>query len=243
MFESWVPKLVSALYDRVPTANVIVVDWLSRANQHYPTSAAYTKLVGRDVAKFVTWIQVSALTEKQLTTNLTIFFFFLDAHITTALTCCQCAARESCFTWCNVLYPVVLLRICFPTGYDFKCQIKIFYDRVCGSQQRLLTRLSGAQLWFEQGQKGNWREEFVYMKLAKIWQTPNYIKWSPFLEDFQNSVNIWKSYNLQIVLIPLASLQDSLQTVLRECNMFFWRISYLSERAAVALGQSSSAGL
>lgn len=65
------------------------------------------------------------------------------------------------------------------------------------------------------------------MKLAKIWQTPNYIKWSPFLEDFQNSVNIWKSYNLQIVSIPLASLQDSLQTVLRECNMFFWRISYL----------------
>lgn len=59
MFESWVPKLVSALYERVPTANVIVVDWLTRANQHYPTSAAYTKLVGRDVAKFVTWLQVS----------------------------------------------------------------------------------------------------------------------------------------------------------------------------------------
>lgn len=59
MFESWVPKLVSALYEREPSANVIVVDWLTRANQHYPTSAAYTKLVGRDVAKFVTWIQVS----------------------------------------------------------------------------------------------------------------------------------------------------------------------------------------
>ncbi|XP_068447454.1 lipoprotein lipase [Clinocottus analis] len=57
MFESWVPKLVSALYERVPSANVIVVDWLTRANQHYPTSAAYTKLVGRDVAKFVTWLQ------------------------------------------------------------------------------------------------------------------------------------------------------------------------------------------
>ncbi|XP_060934802.1 lipoprotein lipase [Limanda limanda] len=57
MFESWVPKLVSALYERVPNANVIVVDWLTRANQHYSTSAAYTKLVGRDVAKFVTWIQ------------------------------------------------------------------------------------------------------------------------------------------------------------------------------------------
>lgn len=57
MFESWVPKLVTALYTREPSANVIVVDWLSRANQHYPTSAAYTKLVGRDVAKFVTWLQ------------------------------------------------------------------------------------------------------------------------------------------------------------------------------------------
>ncbi|XP_041647202.1 lipoprotein lipase isoform X2 [Cheilinus undulatus] len=57
MYESWVPKLVSALYEREPTANVIVVDWLVRASQHYPTSAAYTKLVGRDVAKFVSWIQ------------------------------------------------------------------------------------------------------------------------------------------------------------------------------------------
>uniref|UniRef100_A0A3B1IEY5 Lipoprotein lipase n=1 Tax=Astyanax mexicanus TaxID=7994 RepID=A0A3B1IEY5_ASTMX len=57
MYESWVPKLVTALLEREPTANVIVVDWLVRAQQHYPTSAAYTKLVGRDVAKFVNWLQ------------------------------------------------------------------------------------------------------------------------------------------------------------------------------------------
>lgn len=57
MYESWVPKLVTALYEREPTANVIVVDWLTRAQQHYPTSAAYTKLVGRDVAKFVVWLR------------------------------------------------------------------------------------------------------------------------------------------------------------------------------------------
>ncbi|KAF4083145.1 hypothetical protein AMELA_G00136590 [Ameiurus melas] len=57
MYESWVSKLVTALYEREPTANVIVVDWLVRAQQHYPTSAAYTKLVGRDVAKFVNWLQ------------------------------------------------------------------------------------------------------------------------------------------------------------------------------------------
>lgn len=64
MFESWVPKLVTALYDRVPNGNVIVVDWLARASQHYTTSAEYTKLVGRDVAKFITWIQVSVYTEE-----------------------------------------------------------------------------------------------------------------------------------------------------------------------------------
>ncbi|XP_061094382.1 lipoprotein lipase [Conger conger] len=57
MYESWVPKLVSALYEREPSANVVVVDWLERASQHYPTSAAYTKLAGRDVAKFVQWLQ------------------------------------------------------------------------------------------------------------------------------------------------------------------------------------------
>uniref|UniRef100_A0A8C7M9A6 Lipoprotein lipase n=1 Tax=Oncorhynchus kisutch TaxID=8019 RepID=A0A8C7M9A6_ONCKI len=57
LFESWVPKLVTALYKREPKANVIVVDWLTRAQQHYLTSAANTKLVGKDVAKFVNWLQ------------------------------------------------------------------------------------------------------------------------------------------------------------------------------------------
>lgn len=57
MYESWVAKFVTALYEREPSANVIVVDWLNRASQHYTTSAGNTKLVGRDVAKFVTWLQ------------------------------------------------------------------------------------------------------------------------------------------------------------------------------------------
>ncbi|KAJ8362885.1 hypothetical protein SKAU_G00117160 [Synaphobranchus kaupii] len=57
MLESWVSKLVEALYDREPQANVLVVDWLARAQQHYPTSAANTKLVGRDVAKFINWME------------------------------------------------------------------------------------------------------------------------------------------------------------------------------------------
>ncbi|XP_006640052.2 lipoprotein lipase [Lepisosteus oculatus] len=57
MFESWVSKLVYALYKREPASNVIVVDWLHRAHQHYPTSAAYTRLVGQDLAHFLNWIE------------------------------------------------------------------------------------------------------------------------------------------------------------------------------------------
>nr|XP_030113760.2 lipoprotein lipase isoform X2 [Taeniopygia guttata] len=57
MYESWVPKLVDALYKREPDSNVIVVDWLVRAQEHYPVSAAYTRLVGKDVATFIDWME------------------------------------------------------------------------------------------------------------------------------------------------------------------------------------------
>ncbi|KAG9278658.1 lipoprotein lipase-like [Astyanax mexicanus] len=57
LFESWIHKLVSALFEREPGANVIVVDWLDRASHHYPTSAENTRLVGRDVAKFINWLE------------------------------------------------------------------------------------------------------------------------------------------------------------------------------------------
>ncbi|XP_061489458.1 lipoprotein lipase isoform X2 [Rhineura floridana] len=57
MFESWVPKLVKALYKREPDSNVIVVDWLARSSLHYPVSASLTKLVGEDIATFVDWLE------------------------------------------------------------------------------------------------------------------------------------------------------------------------------------------
>ncbi|KAK7163752.1 hypothetical protein R3I93_007728 [Phoxinus phoxinus] len=57
LFESWVYKLVTALFDREPHANVVVVDWLDRANEHYPRSAENTRLVGADVAKFIDWLE------------------------------------------------------------------------------------------------------------------------------------------------------------------------------------------
>lgn len=61
MLASWVPKLVSALFERESDANVIVVDWLSRAHNHYFTSAQDTELVGQDVAGLIDWMVVRTL--------------------------------------------------------------------------------------------------------------------------------------------------------------------------------------
>lgn len=53
------PKLVSALYEREQTANVIVVDWLNSAQNHYVVAAQKTKAVGHEIAQFIDWIEVS----------------------------------------------------------------------------------------------------------------------------------------------------------------------------------------
>lgn len=58
MFESWVGKLVSALYEREQMANVIVVDWLNSAQNHYVVAAQKTKVVGQEIARFIDWIEV-----------------------------------------------------------------------------------------------------------------------------------------------------------------------------------------
>lgn len=77
MFESWVPKLVDALYKREPDSNVIVVDWLTRAQQHYPVSAEYTQLVGQDVASFIDWMDD---TIQYPIDNIHILGYSLGAH-------------------------------------------------------------------------------------------------------------------------------------------------------------------
>lgn len=66
MFESWVAKLVTALYDREQTANVIVVDWLTSAQNHYVVAAQNTKAVGQEIARFIDWIEVSGVTNLQV---------------------------------------------------------------------------------------------------------------------------------------------------------------------------------
>lgn len=51
-------KLVAALYDRKKDANMIVVDWLDRAQNHYGVAAQNTQEVGKEVGRFIDWIQV-----------------------------------------------------------------------------------------------------------------------------------------------------------------------------------------
>lgn len=58
MYESWVAKLVSALYEREQVANVIVVDWLHSAQNHYGVAAQNTKAVGQAIARFIDWVEV-----------------------------------------------------------------------------------------------------------------------------------------------------------------------------------------
>ncbi|KAJ0065170.1 hypothetical protein NL108_005657, partial [Boleophthalmus pectinirostris] len=78
MFESWVAKLVSALYEREQTANVIVVDWLNSAQNHYVVAAQKTKSVGQEVARFIDWMEEA--TNMPLD-NLHLIGYSLGAHV------------------------------------------------------------------------------------------------------------------------------------------------------------------
>lgn len=59
LFESWLHKLVGALQEREPFANVIVVDWMFLAHQLYTDAVNNTKFVGRETAALINWLQVS----------------------------------------------------------------------------------------------------------------------------------------------------------------------------------------
>ncbi|XP_059923438.1 lipoprotein lipase [Gadus macrocephalus] len=78
MFESWVSKLVSALYRREHAANVIVVDWLGTAQNHYIVAAQSTQLVGQEIAGFIDWIEEATNMPLE---NLHLIGYSLGAHV------------------------------------------------------------------------------------------------------------------------------------------------------------------
>ncbi|KAL1023096.1 hypothetical protein UPYG_G00036360 [Umbra pygmaea] len=78
LFESWVGKLVSALYEREQDANVIVVDWLYTAQNHYPVVAQKTKIVGQEIAHFIDWLEEATNIHLK---NLHLIGYSLGAHV------------------------------------------------------------------------------------------------------------------------------------------------------------------
>ncbi|KAG9266655.1 lipoprotein lipase [Astyanax mexicanus] len=78
LFESWVAKMVAALYGREKDANVIVVDWLNTAQDHYIVAAQNTQKVGQEVGRFIDWMEDKANIPLE---KLHLIGYSLGAHV------------------------------------------------------------------------------------------------------------------------------------------------------------------
>ncbi|XP_062984872.1 endothelial lipase [Elgaria multicarinata webbii] len=78
MFEAWMDSLVSALQGREKDANVVVVDWLALAHQHYSDAVNNTRAVGKEVAKLLDWLQEKEPFQLQ---NVHLIGYSLGAHV------------------------------------------------------------------------------------------------------------------------------------------------------------------
>uniref|UniRef100_A0A4W3KAI6 Hepatic triacylglycerol lipase n=1 Tax=Callorhinchus milii TaxID=7868 RepID=A0A4W3KAI6_CALMI len=57
MLENWIWKMAAALKIRQRDVNVIIVDWLLLAHQHYPVAVKNTQRVGQAIANFLDWLE------------------------------------------------------------------------------------------------------------------------------------------------------------------------------------------
>lgn len=53
MMESWVLRLATTMKNNVKDVNVVIIDWLIQAHQHYPIAAQSTRKIGKDIAYFL----------------------------------------------------------------------------------------------------------------------------------------------------------------------------------------------
>lgn len=58
IMESWVMRLATAVRTNLIDANVVLTDWLSLAQQHYPIAVQKTRTVGKDIAHLLQALQV-----------------------------------------------------------------------------------------------------------------------------------------------------------------------------------------
>ncbi|KAJ6662969.1 hypothetical protein lerEdw1_010790 [Lerista edwardsae] len=78
IFEKWLGSLVSALQEREKDANVVVVDWLGLAHQLYTDAVNNTRVVGKEVAKLLDWLQEKEPFQFQ---NVHLIGYSLGAHV------------------------------------------------------------------------------------------------------------------------------------------------------------------
>ncbi|ETE57952.1 Endothelial lipase, partial [Ophiophagus hannah] len=64
LYEGWLNALVSALQEREKEANVVVVNWLSLAQQLYTIAVNNTRVAGKQLAELLDWLEVN-FTSKQ----------------------------------------------------------------------------------------------------------------------------------------------------------------------------------
>lgn len=72
IMESWVLKLATALKSNLIDVNVVITDWLSLAQTHYPTAAKSTRSVGKDIAHLLQALQVNPYPCKKKKQNTSI---------------------------------------------------------------------------------------------------------------------------------------------------------------------------
>ncbi|XP_026537842.1 hepatic triacylglycerol lipase-like isoform X2 [Notechis scutatus] len=76
--EGWIWKLAEELKIQLPHSNVVITDWLSLAHAHYPVAVQNTRDVGREIARFLEWLEETVQFHRS---NAHLVGYSLGAHV------------------------------------------------------------------------------------------------------------------------------------------------------------------